>query len=100
MGLRARSSARRSRVNQKELGGDFRRGSNQLLKADIVYVRDIAYPERMTTEQLSQLAMIAFHVYGSIDLALFCITELVRRGQATADAGTLFLQRAAPTAPQ
>ncbi|WP_418004871.1 FkbM family methyltransferase [Mycobacterium sp. PDNC021] len=80
-------------------GGDFRRGGNQLLEADIVYVRDIAYPERMTTEQLSQLAMIAFHVYGSIDLALFCITELSRRGQAAADAGTQFLQRAAPTAP-
>ena len=81
-------------------GGDFRRGGNQLLEADIVYVRDIAYPERMTTEQLSQLAMIACHVYGSIDLALFCITELSRRGQASADAGVLFLQRAAPTAPQ
>ncbi|MDR3661707.1 MAG: FkbM family methyltransferase [Mycobacterium sp.] len=81
-------------------GGDFRRGGNQLLEADIVYVRDIAYPERMTTEQLSQLAMIAFHVYGSIDLALFCIIELSRRGQASEDAGAQFLQRAAPAVPQ
>ncbi len=80
-------------------GGDFRRGGNQLLEADIVYVRDIAYPERMTTEQLSQLAMVAFHVYGSIDLALYCITELGRRGQAAEDAGAVFLQRAAPAAP-
>ncbi|MGH3560731.1 MAG: FkbM family methyltransferase, partial [Mycobacterium sp.] len=46
-------------------GGDFRIGQNQLLEADIVYVRDIAYPERLTDEQLSHLAMIAFHVYGS-----------------------------------
>ncbi len=79
-------------------GGDFRRSGNQLLEADIVYVRDIAHPERMTTEQLSQLAMIAFHVWGSIDLALFCITELSRRGKAGADASALFLQRVAPTA--
>ncbi len=81
-------------------GGDFRRGGNQLLEADIVYVRDIAYPERLTNEQLSQLAMIAFHVYGSIDLALFCIIELARRGQAAEDAGAVFLQRAASTVPQ
>ncbi len=81
-------------------GGDFRRGGNQLLEADIVYVRDIAYPEHLSTEQLSQLAMIEFHVYGSIDLALFCIIELSRRGQAPEDAGALFLRRAAPTAPQ
>ncbi|BBX84499.1 FkbM family methyltransferase [Mycolicibacterium aubagnense] len=81
-------------------GGDFRRGGNQLLEADIVYVRDIAYPERMTSEQLSQLGMIAFHVYGSIDLTLFCITELSRRGQVSEDAGAQFLQRAAPNVPQ
>lgn len=80
-------------------GGDFRRGGNQLLEADIVYVRDIAYPERMTSEQLSQLAMIAFHVYGSVDLALFCLIELARRGQAAEDAGAVFLQRAAPARP-
>jgi FkbM family methyltransferase len=72
-----------------------RRGGNQLLEADIVYVRDIAYPERMTTEQLSQLAMIAFHVYHSIDLTLFCIIQLCRRGQASEDAGAQFVQRVA-----
>ena len=55
---------------------------NQLLEADMVYVRDIAHPERMTSEQLSHLAMIAFHIYGSVDLAVFCIIEL----QFSADA--------------
>lgn len=74
-------------------GGNFRIGQNQLLEADIVYIRDIAYPERLTDEQLSQLAMVAFHVYGSIDLAHFCILELARRGRTAADAGTRFLQR-------
>jgi FkbM family methyltransferase len=73
--------------------GDFRMGQNQLLEADAVYVRDIAYPDRLTDEQLSQLAMIAFHVYGSIDLALFCVLQLSDRGRTSADAGQRFLDR-------
>ena len=68
-------------------------GENQLLEADIVYVRDIADPQRLTDEQLSHLAMIAFHVYGSSDLALFCILELSRRKAAPVDAGARFLDR-------
>ncbi|HEU0189972.1 MAG TPA: FkbM family methyltransferase [Mycobacterium sp.] len=74
-------------------GGDFRIGQNQLLEADIVYVRDIAYPERLNDEQLSHLAMIAFHVYGSVDLAHYCVLQLARRGSTSADAGTQFLSR-------
>jgi len=66
---------------------------NQLLEADVVYVRDIAYPERLTDEQLSQLAMIAFHVYGSIDLALFCVLQLSLRGRTSADSGARFMGR-------
>jgi hypothetical protein len=77
---------------------NFRRGQNQLLEADIVYVRDIAYPQRLSNEQLSHLAMIAFHVYGSTDLALFCILELSRRGATSADAGSRFLDRVGSSA--
>jgi FkbM family methyltransferase len=65
---------------------------NQLLEADIVYVRDLAHPERMTSEQLSHLAMIAFHIYGSIDLAVFCIIELQQRGRAPDDAVEQLMQ--------
>lgn len=65
---------------------------NQLLEADMVYVRDIAHPERMTSEQLSHLAMIAFHIYGSVDLAVFCIIELVQRGRAPGDAVEQLMQ--------
>ncbi|MEB3022251.1 FkbM family methyltransferase [[Mycobacterium] crassicus] len=74
-------------------GGNFRIGQNQLLEADVAYVRDFAYPERLSDEQLSQLAMIAFHVYGSHDLAHFCILELSRRGSTPADAGARFFER-------
>jgi FkbM family methyltransferase len=65
---------------------------NQLLGADIVYVRDIAHPERMTSEQLSHLTMIAFHIYGSVDLAVFCIVELQKRGRASEDAVEQLMQ--------
>jgi hypothetical protein len=30
--------------------------------------------------------MIAFHIYGSVDLAVFCVIELQQRGHAAHDA--------------
>jgi FkbM family methyltransferase len=66
--------------------GDFRRPGNQLLEADFVYVRDFAHAESMSSEQLSHLAMIAFHIYGSVDLAVFCLIELQQRGHVTQEA--------------
>jgi hypothetical protein len=38
-------------------------------------------------------AVIAFHVYGSIDLVLFCILQLINRGRTSADADARFLDR-------
>jgi FkbM family methyltransferase len=73
-------------------GGDFRKPGNQLLEADFVYVRDLAHTESMSSEQLSHLAMIAFHIYGSVDLAVFCVTELQRRGHAAQGAVERLLQ--------
>jgi FkbM family methyltransferase len=64
----------------------FRYPGNQLLEADIVYVRDIAHLEDMTGEQLSHLAMIAVHIYGSVDVAVLCVNELRQRGRAPQDA--------------
>lgn len=58
---------------------------NQLLEADIVYVRDFTQPEKMTTEQLKHLAMVAHHCYQSYDLAGNCIHNLVGRGALPAD---------------
>ena len=65
---------------------------NQVLEADIVYIRDIAHPEQMTSEQLSHLAMIAFHIYGSVDLAVYCLNELIQRGRAPEDAVEQLMQ--------
>ena len=46
----------------------------------------------MSSEQLSHLAMIAFHIYGSVDLAVFCVIELQRRGHAAQGAVERLLQ--------
>jgi hypothetical protein len=46
----------------------------------------------MTSEHLSHLAMIAFHIYGSVDVAVYCIMELQQRGRAAEDAVEQFMQ--------
>jgi len=58
---------------------------NQVLEADVVYVRDFHQPDKMSSEQLKHLALIAHHCYGSWDLAANCIHHLVARGAAPAD---------------
>ena len=58
---------------------------NQLLEADIVYVRDFTQPDKMSDEQLKHLALIAHHCYGSYDLAARCINVLAERGKIAAD---------------
>ncbi len=61
------------------LVNDDLRPLNQLLEADIVYVRDVARADTMTNEQLKHLALIAHHCYRSFDLALRCVTLLEDR---------------------
>jgi FkbM family methyltransferase len=73
-------------------GESIYNAGNQVLEADMVYVRDIAHPQQMTSEQLAHLAMIAFHIYGSVDLAVFCIIALQQRGRAPEDAVDKLMQ--------
>ena len=56
-----------------------RQAINQLLEADIVYVRDFRRPELMSDEQLKHLALICHHCYQSDDLALRCVLLLEQR---------------------
>ena len=58
------------------VNGDPRQPTNQLLEADMVYVRDFTRPESMSAEQIKQLAMIAHHCYGSVDLVMRLILGL------------------------
>lgn len=64
---------------------------NQLLEADVVYVRDFTKAELMTSEQLKHLALIAHHCYRSYDLAMNCIHRLQERGAAVPDAVTQYM---------
>lgn len=61
------------------INGDPRQAKNQLLEADMVYVRDFTKPENMRDEQLKQLVMIAHHCYGSVDLAMRMILLLEQK---------------------
>lgn len=66
--------------------------SNQLLEADIVYVRDYAHADSMSDEQLKHLALIAHHCYGSFDLALRCVVLLEQRLAVDAGAQQRYLE--------
>lgn len=52
---------------------------NQLLEADLVYVRDFSRPELMDNEQLKHLALIVHYCYGSFDLVMRCLALLEER---------------------
>nr|WP_264993273.1 FkbM family methyltransferase [Mycobacterium montefiorense] len=66
---------------------DPRQPVNQLLEADIVYVRDFTRADSMSDEQLRHLAVITHYCYRSFDLALRCVMLLEQR--QTVQAGTL-----------
>ena len=72
--------------------GDPRRPLNQLLEADIVYVRDIARADAMTDEQLKHLALIAHHCYRSFDLASRCVMLLEDRRAVEAGSEQRYLE--------
>ena len=74
------------------VGNDPRRALNQMLEADVVYVRDFAYLERMDPEQLKHLALLAQCLYGSADLALRCLLALAAMEAVPDDAPDRFLQ--------
>lgn len=53
---------------------------NQLVEADIVYVRNFTKPQNIGDEQLKHLALISHICYKSFDLGLRCIAILEERG--------------------
>lgn len=67
-------------------------GLNQLLEADIVYVRDFSRPELISDEQLKHMALIAHHCYSSFDLAWRCVMLLEQRQVLKAGAQQQYLQ--------
>jgi FkbM family methyltransferase len=65
---------------------------NQVLEADVVYVRDFMQPDSMSAEQLKHLALVAHHCYQSYDLAAKCIRDLTLRGAAGVDSLDRYLK--------
>ena len=61
------------------VNNDPRLALNQLLEADMVYVRDFSRSDSMSDEQLKQLILVAHHCYRSFDLALHCLSLLETR---------------------
>lgn len=90
------TSMTRTAIKPYASSGD-RLGSvlNQILEAELIYVRDFTRPELMSDEQLTQLAIIAHHAWGSYDLALRCVLQLELRGAVPLDSA----QRYLPGAP-
>lgn len=66
--------------------------NNQLLEADIVYVRDFTKMDAMTDDQLKHLAMIAHYCYGSTDLAVRSLVWLAKRGAVAGGSAQKYLQ--------
>ena len=64
---------------------------NQLLEADIVYVRNFMLAAEMEDEQLKHLAIVAHHCYRSADLAMNCISHLVDRKVVASSAKEQYL---------
>ena len=56
----------------------------QMIEADVVYVRDFRRMADMSQHQLTQLALVSHYAYGSFDLAARCIGELEKRGNVEA----------------
>jgi FkbM family methyltransferase len=82
-------------INKKMIapmaGSDPAAALNQLIEADMVYVRDFIKADAMDSEQLKHLALIAHHCYGSYDLAMNCIHHLAVRNEVSPDAKSRYL---------
>jgi hypothetical protein len=64
---------------------------NQVLFADIIYVRDFTKAELMDDEQLKHLALVAHHCYQSHDLVIHCLFRLIQRNAIASNAVDLFI---------
>lgn len=73
---------------------------NQLLEADVVYVRDFMQPEKMSSEQLKHLAIVAHFCYNSFDLAANCIHHLSRAKAVQEDAVAQYLAELQKSKPR
>lgn len=69
---------------------------NQLLEADIVYVKDIARLNKVQPEKLKHLALLSHYVFRSLDLVNLVIRELEQLGVAKNGAMQAYLKSVTP----
>jgi FkbM family methyltransferase len=67
-------------ISPLRFGGNPTQPLNQLLEADLVYVRDFIYADSISSDQLKHLCLIAHSCYNSFDLAGRCVALLAQRG--------------------
>lgn len=73
------------------IGGDPAKPLNQLLEADVVYIRDVRTMDSLSDDQLRHMALIAHVCYGSRDLSLRCLVALQSRSAVAEDAVTRYM---------
>jgi FkbM family methyltransferase len=73
-------------ISPLELGGNPTQPLNQLLEADLVYVRDFIHADGMSSDQLKHLGLIAHSCYNSFDLTGRCVALLEQRNVMPAGA--------------
>lgn len=83
-------------INRRTILPAFSEGSpnsalNQVLFADIIYIRDFTKHELMDDEQFKHLALIAHHCYQSHDLVIHCLARLATRNAIVPNAVDLFV---------
>jgi len=59
--------------------GDIRNPGNQLLEADLVYIKSPFQIERFTDLQLQKLALISHYCFASVDLCVYLLRALIER---------------------
>ena len=64
---------------------NFRTPGNQLLEADIVYVKDPLQLNNLSDDQLKKFILISHYCFTSIDLTAFLIIELEKRKKLSKD---------------
>ena len=67
------------------IGAEVHSSLNQIIEADVVYVRDFLTPGALDVEQLKHLAVVAHHCYRSYDLAANCIVQLMKQRAIASD---------------
>ncbi len=80
------TNVKRWSIAPTQRDNDPKKPFNQLLEAEIVYVRDAVNIALLGADQLKKIALIADHCYSSIDLAFRCLLELRRRSMLAPEA--------------